>query len=761
MNRRSWLRRSGTGLAGLMSVANVKSGIAQPASADYPAIVPWPQSVHYGTRQVELAPGNQLIVSIQVDSVAGDEAMRAAQFIADDMARRTGQMPKVSSGKTRGGFPIRFASFAHSHSGNETEIEGGYRIAVSADGARIESRGAGFGYAASTFVQLLEGWKAPRLREVEIADWPEFPWRGIYVEVSSGACMTLQEWKDLVEWAAFLKLNTIVAGLYNCWQRPKDSILDSEYFLFPSRKYPQFKTPVRRYVREAGKWVERVGLPPMYRDDFLGEVVAFGKARGVSVVPYFSSLSHNTLIPRLMPEISMKDEQCRPIGYGFCPTCPKTYKVLFDLYDEIITRYARPYGITTFHAGMDEVGHACLCPDCRQAWKGETNFYVDHLIRIARRLKHQGMTRVLVWHDMLHRSGLINRQLKSRLAAKGLDDLITLCWWYYGAPQEGVLNPHSSFGRAFFRPEIGVDAWACPSAGWDTTRPLGASLRTSNLALDRLLRQGRSRGARGTLSYSNHDPMFAQGYVNFSQDSWNQTPPLAETQSRYARWLFGQEHAAGLEALGAYRRAYEAHQELVGAFYRRPAPPYLGRALASVSGAALRVSGFESGIRELDAAVKTLGEIRTQISDSQKVKIIALYRVEARQLAAFLRLAFGILECNAAYDSLRSRRDAPSIAEFAEKISALRGNLDEHARVMDELESLCYPPSLPRFMPYEIKAHGDVRTFIQIYSEMERRARKRETEFLPEISVVSGKLFAKRIGMVLPDETGAGNSSGG
>jgi len=64
-------------------------------------------------------------------------------------------------------------------------------------------------------------------------------------------------------------------------------------------------------------------------------------------------------------------------------------------------------------------------------------------------------------------------------------------------------------------------------------------------------------------------------------------------------------------------------------------------------------------------------------------------------------------------------------------------------------------------MPYEIKAHGDVRTFIQIYSEMERRARKRETEFLPEISVVSGKLFAKRIGMVLPDETGAGNSSGG
>jgi len=752
MNRRSWLRRSGTGLAGLISVANLKPGIAQPASADHPAIVPWPQSVRYGTRQVELAPGNQLNASIHVDSAAGDEAMRAARFIADEMARRTGQMPKVSPGKMRGGFPIRLASFARAHSGNETEVEGGYRIAVSPDGARIESRGAGFGYAASTFVQLLEGWKAPRLREVEIADWPEFPWRGIYVEVSSGACMTLQEWKDLVEWAAFLKLNNIVVGLYNCWQRPRNSILDSEYFLFPSRKYPQFKTPVRMSVREHGKWIEQVGLPPMVRDDFFGGVVAYGKAHGVSIFPYFSSLGHNTLIPRLMPEISMKDEHCHPLGYGFCTTCPKTYEVLFNLYDEIITRYAKPYGITTFHTGMDEVGHGCRCPDCRQAWKGENNFYVDHLIKISKHLKQQGMSRVLIWHDMLHRSGLINQQLKSRLDSEGLEGFVTICWWYYGAPQEGILNPHASFGRAFFRPQIGVEAWACPSAGWDTTRPLGASLRTSNEALDRLLRQGQSRGAQGTLSYSNHDPMFAQGYVNFSQDSWNQTPSLVETQSRYARWLFGPGHAEGRSALVAYRRSYEAQLELVNAFYRRPAPPFLGQALASVGGSALRASSFVSGIRELKSAVETLGEIQVKVSDPQKAKIIGLYRIEARQLAAFLRLAFGVLECNAAYDRFRSRRNASSLAEFAGTISALRGHLREHASMMGELEALRYQPSLPRFMAYEIKAHEDVMKFIQVYSEMERRARKGETDYLPEIVVASGKFFGTSVGMVLPED---------
>lgn len=757
MNRRAWLRRSGTGLAGFMTAAKVRPGIASPAGMGAPAILPHPQSIHFGARQFELVRNGLLNVSIQVDSVAGEAAESAARSIAAAFTRRTGQTPWVSAEKVREGFAIRLTGFEGSRAGNETEVEGGYRIAVSAEGARIESRRAGFRYAASTMTQLLEGWKTPRLREVEIADWPLFAWRGIYVEVSSGACMTLEEWKDLVEWAAFLKLNTIVVGLYNCWQRPT-TVLDAEYFLFPSRKYPQFKTPVRRYVHERGKWTERRELPPIYSGDFLGEVVAFGKERGVSVAPYFSSLGHNTLIPRLMPEVSMKDKQCRPIGYGFCTTCPKTYEVLFNLYDEIITRYARPYGITTFHVAMDEVRHVCQCPECHQAWKGENNFYVDHLVKISRRLKQQGMTRVLLWHDMLHRSGLINRQLKSRLVAEGLDDLLTICWWYYGARQEGVLNPHASFGRAFFRPRVGITAWATPSTGWDTTRPLGASLRTSNLALDHLLRQGKRRGAQGTLSYANHDPMFAQGYVNLSQDSWNQARPLAETQERYARWLFGDQYAAGIVAQEAYRRAYDMHGSLVAAFYHRPTLRFLGQALAAV-GSSLRVSGFKAAFRELDSAVDTFTAAQKEASDPGKGRFIGLYRVQARQLAAFLRLAFGVLECNSAYGTLRSRRDAASINLLGEKLVALRDSLEEHADVMEDLKSYSYPPSLPRFMPYEAKMQQDAGELLKTYSGMERRARKGEVEFLPEIVVASGELFATRLGMVLPRSAENANTS--
>ncbi len=63
----------------------------------------------------------------------------------------------------------------------------------------------------------------------------------------------------------------------------------------------------------------------MVTEDFFGEVVAYGRERGVLVRPHFNTPGHNTLIPRLIPATSAKDEKGIPTGYGFCLTTPKTY----------------------------------------------------------------------------------------------------------------------------------------------------------------------------------------------------------------------------------------------------------------------------------------------------------------------------------------------------------------------------------------------------------------------------------------------------
>jgi len=756
ISRRAWLLGGAAGLGGA-AVALRGRALASSSDAlplDETAIFPWPQSVELGPRTIALSQAGKLRVSIHVAESTGEAGRRAGQMIAAELKRRTGHDVPVST--SAGGFEIRVSSFDSKASGNETEAEGGYRLRVTPQAAVLEGKGMGLAYAAATFNQLLQGWKDPQLTEVEIRDWPEFQWRGVYAEVQCVAWMNLQDWKDFIDLATRLKLNAINVGLYNCWQRSSSNGLVAEFFLFPSQKYPQFKTPLKAsyYSYKDRRRIELNELPPIYREDFFGQVVAYGKERGVEISPYFTSLSHNTLIPRLMPEISMKDSKCQPIGYGFCTTCPKTYEVIFDLYDEIIDRYARPYGITTFHVGMDETRHICQCPNCRVAWNGVNDFYVDHLIKIVQRLKEKGMTRVLVWHDMLHRLGLINKDLEARFKAAGIEDVVTLCWWYYSAPQGGdSLYAGDSFGSAFFRPESKLKAWASPSAGWDTLRPLGASLHTENIALYDLLVEAGNHGASGTLSYSIHDPLFLQGYINFAQYSWNQKPSLAQTHERFGRWLYEHDENQVHGALRLYESAYTAYRALTGTFYNWGAyPATFGRAAASVGAAASRESSFRSALEDLQNAAQTLQQIHDRTEDPRKAKLIAGYLAEVRRLRAFVGAAFAVLKCNTTYDQFRDKLDPATLGEFEQAADQLNSSIKEHAFALRELEEARYRASVIGIMVYETRAHEDMEKFDRIFTGLLRRARRGDTQYLPEVEVAANDFVGANLGMVLPKE---------
>jgi hypothetical protein len=82
----------------------------------------------------------------------------------------------------------------------------------------------------------------------------------------------------------------------------------------------------------------------MAKEDFFGELVAYGKSKGVEVLPLWNSLGHNTLIPTKYPETAplVGGERSR---CGFCVSSPKTYELLFDIYDTIINKYLAPNGI--------------------------------------------------------------------------------------------------------------------------------------------------------------------------------------------------------------------------------------------------------------------------------------------------------------------------------------------------------------------------------------------------------------------------------
>ena len=88
---------------------------------------------------------------------------------------------------------------------------------------------------------------------------------------------------------AGMKMNQLVVSVYGCWCVQYDGRV-SEYMYVPIKKYPKLKTPVvvRYYSPKKGGWVDYETLPPMFEEDFLGDLIAYGKTKGVTVFPWLT-----------------------------------------------------------------------------------------------------------------------------------------------------------------------------------------------------------------------------------------------------------------------------------------------------------------------------------------------------------------------------------------------------------------------------------------------------------------------------------------
>ena len=296
----------------------------------------------------------------------------------------------------------------------------GYRIVINADGITITGYGeSGLYYGVTSFKQMSK-WDSMgvELPAVEVLDWPDYPFRGMKEESRYGSnVMEKQDWFNMIDDLASKKFNRVCISLYGCWVVQYDGVV-AEYLYTPIKDYPQLKTPqyVKFYSPTEGKWVNYETLPPMFRDDFFGEVVVYAKNRGIDVIPGINSFGHNTLFPAQVLEVSPKDEDGNPTKTGFCTSSEETYKLLFSFYDQIIDDYLTPNGITTFNIMLDEVWDQfganaetpekklsawCKCEKCRQ--KDLADIFFDHAFKIICHLKEKGMTSIMMANDMFVR----------------------------------------------------------------------------------------------------------------------------------------------------------------------------------------------------------------------------------------------------------------------------------------------------------------------------------------------------------------------
>jgi hexosaminidase len=300
---------------------------------------------------VEAEPGALPIANgATVAGPPGDKAaLDDARWLAAAVAKDRGLKLSVSR---RGRPTIRFIRVpADPALGAE-----GYRLEVSAKGVRIEAAAdAGLFYGAASLLQLLtpeDGAKGPViLSAVRIEDRPRFPWRGLMLD-SARHMQSVAFIEALLDQMARYKLNTFH------WH-----LTDDQAWRLQIKRYPRL-TAIGAFRVEAGQaHLEdidpKTGRPRLYggfyTQDQVRAVVAYAKARSITVVPEIEMPGHATAAILAYPDLGVRPADQKTISdWGVFPNLYKpsdpTFEFLQNVLTEVIALFPGPY----IHIGGDE-----------------------------------------------------------------------------------------------------------------------------------------------------------------------------------------------------------------------------------------------------------------------------------------------------------------------------------------------------------------------------------------------------------------------
>ncbi len=517
-------------------------------------------------------------------------------------------------------------------------------------------------YAAQTLIQMLE--PDGFIAEGRIVDWPERKYRGIFAE--SRWCsdlMTLQDWKDAIDVLASLKFNVFDIGVANNWMIQYEG-KRSEFFLLPIKKYPELRTPqsIEYYSAKKGEYVRAEYLAKMYTEDFFGDIVAYGASRGITVYPHFNTPGHSTLIPHKIPEISAKDADGKPVGFGYCLSNPKTYEVMFNIVDEIVDRYLAPNGVKFFHLGLDEVwpilgmdedeptkvvSPFCQCPDCQgKEWYDQ---FVDYVVAMCKHLADKGIEKIGMWHDSFARGGRMNEDLADRFRREGILDKVVLHWWRYGSFFDTI------------HPELGIANWVVPMTGYYYWTPLMDHLNNIHLATTK----GAEENAEGAESYCVYYNAYFRNYACLAEYSWKSEGAggLDVFRDKYVEFLFGNapEGKTAFEhldfttgpmspttlAIYYYANAYGASHK--SAYIRENYPQIIVDRLSDNPGAIQHNLGM---ICENARAAKRIFD-RSELWQRNPAGIAQAYSAEMARTAASAHVFLRLSQATAAYRDMQ------------------------------------------------------------------------------------------------------------
>ena len=316
-----------------------------------------------------------------------DEGIAAGGILSEKLYEITGvRMRELDSG---------FVKFVTDH--NITPD--GYLLDVNKDGAVITAQNhRGLVMGAETLVKLAT---KNGIRAAKISDSPRLPFRGVHLFVPSAESM---------EFANRLIKYVISPMGYNA------VILEIAGHGMKFDSHPEITEAVEDAIEKA-----KHGLMPDFphggvaegkavEKSRLKEYVAYIRSFGIEVIPEVQSLGHVQFMTYAYPELAEVSEETKARAvdtrmedalpadlypHCYCPQNELSYKILFDMLDEIIEVFEPKEYV---HMGHDEVYQIGICPKCKD--KDPAVLFAADVNRIYDYLKSKGL-KMMIWSDML------------------------------------------------------------------------------------------------------------------------------------------------------------------------------------------------------------------------------------------------------------------------------------------------------------------------------------------------------------------------
>ena len=266
-------------------------------------------------------------------------------------------------------------------------------------------------YGLQSLRQLINNGKGSRIDGLTVKDWPRLPFRAIRLYVPGPENMAFFK-RFLRDFMAKYKFNKVVLEL-NCMRLDRHPEVNAGWIEFTEyMKYTRSNSTEGIRGEEKNSSHYDAGDGFIIEKDDVRDIVQLAQENYIEVIPEIPSLTHGYYLLSRHHELAEYPEDKWPDTY--CPSNPKTYELMFDVYDEYI-EVIKPKMI---HIGHDEWWGAPIgaCPRCKG--KDYSKLFASDVNKIYDYLNEKNIE-VAMWGDFLLES-VSNNGPQNRVSSTGV-----------------------------------------------------------------------------------------------------------------------------------------------------------------------------------------------------------------------------------------------------------------------------------------------------------------------------------------------------